>query len=912
MPVRRNYTTVANVALTPVVVADLVIEGKVIDESNAQAVGNATVALQTKDKDGNWVTVDAVLTGADGKYTFDNTDPDDQYIDLAGEYQVVIEKEITADELDSVYAEKTYAVKFNKKGPKTTAVNEVTAVEEVKSFKVDVAWTEDALEAYADSNITVDFLHVNNAGVVTTLESTDLVKDTDFEVATSGKFKEATDFLKDGAVKFQNAAATSGADATPRLVSGTYFVRVQDAENAISIVPVEVTEGGDVAISVELDVANNYSLTTKVEDVRYGASLANTTTLNTLDTLVAADFATVKAQLPATDTALATITGTDAALTDGDNVEVEMVVYETVAGVDIPLYATSQTKSVNLKYDSGTVTGYSGIQLLTEAFEFEKLGKKEYKAIANSPYVSNLQADNTFTPGGDISAKTLSVASATSVTGVTFTDGVAPVVPTTVTNIKLIDEAGKVVAETGAYKPLAGASSIFVESEDALGQEVLVTDAFTSVKPGKYKFEVEVPGFEKYTSEEFITIVDFSHLTYELELEAIEEPVVSGYVMFEDYTSVDDGDGATTTEYSVAVYDKETGALVGSLDGEADTYTIDNSNASLVIGRTYTVVVRGEGVETAAKDITVKAGQNAPLNFLVKKGADGLFKYTIVGTDNNPLTGGSVKAHAIDQYEARNYTAQASIQTAIDAYDAYVVANTANPTSEATKRALTKLKTAIANAESLANYNTADDLATALKEVNKTSFTAATIESALDSAFAANTALTGVEFTGTSVAAQSATTFSFADISQSVAYSVVVEDLDDSKYAPLYSFNAKDSYFHTSTISLPAVNATFSGLIKVPLKGSVDGELTTTLTVDLAGGLETDGFVDYIEVVNKTTGELVDYVAGTTLDATVFTVPTDNVYTVNVYLSNGQKATAEAVVQSFDEEVVVTAVEVER
>ena len=525
------------------------------------------------------------------------------------------------------------------------------------------------------------------------------------------------------------------------------------------------------------------------------------------------------------------------------------------AAIDTLEDAVTAIETAKAAAASGTAASvsYADFIIQTGTTALTNLGAGKYTVFANSPYVTGLNAVQEIEAGKSYAKSTLSVKSAAAVKDIVLyedadTDNAYDAGEELtdieyVNNIKVVDANGKVVAETGAYKP---SDTDLLENSET---EESVLDQLGSIAPGEYKIVVDIPGYKEATFPKTgtQTIIDFQQYAFHVALEEVDTPVVTGYVLFEDNTSVVDSADADD-EATVTVYDSKGKVVAASDLANADTYEI---TSGLTGGETYKFVVRGEGFETTSKTVTVKNGKNTPVNFLVKKGGDGLFQFLIVGEDNLKLTyDTNVNLAAYDE----NYSSVGP------------------------------------NGTFAGQYKVA----------------------------------TGY---GTATAAPADNTYKFAGLSKG-SYTLAIKDIDADKYKTKAILSAgvfsSWSKAYETTVTLGDVNATKYDTIKVPLRGNTVGELTTSINLTVTGDVTSNtGEIDYIEVVDAATGEIVKDATGTALAldgtysgtpkyTTSLVVPTGKKYTVNVYFTGGYKATKEVTVQDFSEDLTVDVTEATR
>ena len=630
-PVKRNYSTVNNVDLKSVNVKTLRVAGTVLNDKDSMGVAGAQVQLQAKDANNQWVDVKGFLatTDAQGKFAFGNElstiTSSASAIEIAGqnplsigkEYRTVIKKGASATNLDSVFKTKEQTFTVNNKQVETSFLTRVTEVKEIESMKLDLTWADEAVGTAAAK---IEFLAPDGKTVLEEIASASFAKTN----ATDKKLSEAYDLVK--APGFANATAASDVDApvasalnkvNPKLESGTYFLRIADGTNAITIVPVTVTEGQDVSVSAQIQKAQSVQMNTLINNVTYGQSLLDNPSTPASATFTAAEY-------------LGDGAGADLTQINPDStrsaakVDVMYNVYQTVAGKKVLVKSTSAS-DVRATQEAG-ITSISGIKLATAGLAVNNLAATTYTIEATSPYVSGTKSFEKTLTDSAVQAETLTVKSAAKVESMALTGDAVGKTNLSVKNIKLIDKSGKVVAETGAYTAAA--------ATDVLND--VAADVFGGVPAGEYKVEVNIDGYKQATSTLF-KVLDFQNAAAPaVSLEEIKAPMITGYIRFAD-NGQNVAVAGGSNDASVIAYDSKGDAVVGvDLADGSTTYSIATA---LKDGETYKFVVRGNGFETQAITRTVKNGENLPLNFDVVRGGKGMFKYTIVDSNNNNLGG---------------------------------------------------------------------------------------------------------------------------------------------------------------------------------------------------------------------------------------------------------------------------------
>ena len=892
--VSRNNSTVVNTDLVAVDTKKLLFTGTVLDSKDAKAVKDATVVLQSKNADGKFQFANnAATTSVTGTALEQSPSVSENVLEVGKEYRAVVEKKVSADNLTSVYKKQEVTFTVSNKKPETTKIFNADKVAELKSLTIDASVAKDL--TLDTAGVEVDFLNTDG-DVDNVLESFKLLEASgqtanDFTLEND-KFKEGVEVVSTNA-KFANGTADPAtASVKPRLVSGTYFMLVKNANTATKAYAVEVTEGGDAKVKFEFEAPQTAQAKTIVDKVQYKHSLAN------------APEATPPAYQTSASLALTQLNET-AARINGSPIEASYAAYQTVAGVDIKIAKTASGSPVKANFDaSSNVTDVTaaGVPLNNLA------ASVTYKVKSTSDFLVG-DKDLTVKPDAATNNVTANVQTSTKLDKIKLTDKKGKAITTSVKvkSLKLVNDEGKTVVEASpeATNATVTPSNGIVNISD-FGTEF--AKEFTGIKADKYKLTVELAsGYKEGTSVE-TDLIDFQNAQVTVALEAIEtvEPKVTGYVRYTDGTSVadtTDNNGAQGTldtalqtlnvkkealetakaelaagtktqadvdtaqadvdtahadvdtaqaaankqaEASVVAYDEKGDAVASTNFGQdaETTYSL----TGLTAGKEYTFVVRGEGFETKAVKKTVSKDEITNLNFDVVKGGNGQFKLQIVDTKDNVLP-----SAAADDMEATDAYYDEDTTVAFDgSYDVE------GPTASTG----TASRSYTIDSVSVGSYTLV------LKDQNTTN------------------------------------------------------GLDDTKYV----------LPQTYTLTLANINgtsyATSQGdeIIKVPLKDGDSGSLDVALNLTFTGTATTNATntadIDYIQVLDKD-GNIVEtkrgnnvsqlYFNGTGDNATTtIKVPNNATYTIKTYLDNGFVSTDTVTVQNNDVKKTINVEQSER
>lgn len=806
---------------------------------------------------------------------------------------MVIGKEISRENLDDVYKQTEAVVKVSNKSKKTSVVTKATKVKELEEFNLTVKWAEDTDAA---TKVNATLLNVDGESILEDIALDSAVGTEDF-VIENGAFKEAVELIEGEHFNnddFSDPDYTDSATAVkPRLATGTYFLVVDDAVNAIKAYEVKVTEGGVVDVVAEVEAAKTVTTSTTVDHYLDRSLLTDAN-----EEFVAGtnDYITGALQVLGEDLT-----------TRGDALTAVYGAYQTVAGKQVLVRSTSDinTNDGALTVGAGPIVGTADLTLTrlaaSQTYAVKTtgdyvVGAKEFtikpdKANNNLPvvlegagkvttialndkdgnpitdrsvYVNSLKVTNedgtvaelknfnAYINGGNLLSGDVWLATNFDQAGEaekTYYDArevaykaayLAEVAAEggDVTDAAVITDA-EAYAATKAEADLA--SVIKLQEKTAESLEDFVEAYLTNIKPGEYAIELDIAGYEPVTEDEAGVVLDFHDAKLAVNLTAIEKPVVTGYVRLDGITSVAVYDAAAKAEASIIAYD-ENGKVATAIDFGEVTDVADENHVytlnGLEEGKTYKFVVRGKGFETKEITKTITAGTNK-VDFDVVKGGNGKFKLSVVDTNNNVLT---------------------APLTLTGATTSFVVTD--------------------------GNY------------------------------VANDTELSGIEFTGLSYLAQESTTGTSARTFVSAA------DLSAGSYKLAISegkanVNAIEKYLD-KTVSLVmtkggTVYATSTGeeIIQVPLKdntttGSLDVFINLTVVGDAAEGNLDD--IDFIQVLDKD-GNIVTTkradVAFTANDVIGLEVPNNATYTVKAYLHNGYVAETVVTVQRDDQKATI-------
>ncbi|MGR9048609.1 S-layer homology domain-containing protein [Halobacillus faecis] len=582
--VTRNHKTAENISLELVDLDELAIEGNIVDDKTGESVKGAMVTLQEKNGD-EWLTLDTVTTKADGKYGFYNSEAsasDERAalefdnalnkrmneISTDSEYRVVVSKDLSSSNLDDVYHETTTEFTSSDDEALTTVGTEFTPVEEIESMKLAGEWNT--------QNGSVELLDVDGSTILASLD--DLNLDSEEE---NGKYKADVNLVK-----------AFGQDVVT-LPTGTYFLRINDANAATEIVAVEVTEGNNTASSVSLEEAQEVQAT-------------STFTSFPSDSM-------------------------------GETFAGSLNVYKEVNGVEV-LVDTLNDGKLEYKKDSNA---------LVASYNFDTAETTDYKFEVSGDYILEPVSETVSVVKGKTTSPSLEVdpaGTASANVELLDNDGNAldlsegTEVPVTA---ELVNADGETV-DSVTYSELDKYDN---SNEDTM--DPMNSPFFDSVEPGKYMIKVSAPGFESNTSEEFEVVEFTGQSPADFGIKADPEVTVEGYVRYDGDLENEEVEG------EVFVYQGNNLVTVDEVEfnGETNkgTYVIGDDE-NLEEG-SYTFVVRGPGFfETVTDTITANKGEQT-LNFAVEGGSQAIANLTLVDTLGNKVDGEDVTVSVTDKWD---------------------------------------------------------------------------------------------------------------------------------------------------------------------------------------------------------------------------------------------------------------------
>ncbi|MYL49381.1 hypothetical protein GLV98_07785 [Halobacillus litoralis] len=592
--VTRNHKTAENISLELVNVSELAIEGNIVDDKTGESVEGAMVSLQEKNGD-EWLTLGFTETEDDGKYGFYNSgvSADDsrasvEFENILGqrvneistdsEYRVVVSKDLSSSNLDEVYHETTTEFTSSDDMALTTVGTEFTPVKEIESMKLSGAWNT--------QNGSVELLDVDGSSVLASLDNADLSDDTK---NSNDKFEAEFNLVE----AFGKEVVT--------LPSGTYFLRINDANAATEIVAVEVTEGNNTASTVSLEAAQEVTATSTFTS------------------------------FPKDST--------------GETFMGQLNVYKEVSGVEVLVDTLNTNNELTYTIDNDA---------LVASYDFDTAETTDYKFEVEGEYILNpvsetvsIVKDKTTSPSLEVEPAGTASADVALLDndGNTLDLPEGTQVPVTA---ELVNADGETV-KTSPYLELDR-----YDNDDSDMVIPMDSPFFNSVEPGKYTIKVSAPGFESNTSEEFEVVEFTDQSPADFGIKADPEVTVEGYVRY-------DGDLENEEVFGNVYVYNQNGTLV-AVDGvkwddaaNKGTYMIGDDE-DLAEG-SYTFVVRGPGVfETVTDTITANKGEQT-LNFAVEGGSQAIANLTLVDTLGNKVSGSDVDVTITDKWDDPTTTA---------------------------------------------------------------------------------------------------------------------------------------------------------------------------------------------------------------------------------------------------------------
>lgn len=451
-----------------------------------------------------------------------------------------------------------------------------------------------------------------------------------------------------------NAVATDLIDRTglkdATLPTGDYFVVVNptytgSVRAAIAAVKVSVTEGSAAASSVTItrgylrELETNVALTTEEEKAQ-GTITAGK------------DLNTVFAQ-----------TNGYAVTASSSAVTVDYAVYQVVDGVDIPIDSTK----------GQTVTATAKKTFTASGNEYNRLlGTGTYKITVEGEYIAN--ETKTESINNKVNEKlTYNVDAAWNLiqANIKATDKSVFDSSIMATDAKLMKVVAKNVS-TGESTTIFDAKGVVndgIKASNATGAAIsagtelkyeIPVSKVTNLKSGKYTLTYSINGYKDVTSSE-VTTIGLLEAENSVETALVkataDKTSISGKITYKtDAGVVEALSGVTAvngTKPLVMLLDGNGKlAAVAEIDANGNYVLTDGEHSGVdsIVGGTYKMIVRANGYETKAVDVTVDANKQIKENVELEVGGVGAIKAVVTDTNINAIDDKDSVPVAYDAY----------------------------------------------------------------------------------------------------------------------------------------------------------------------------------------------------------------------------------------------------------------------
>ena len=639
--VSANNKTACNMYLELYNREEFFINGSVTNAETSDKVKDAVVTLYEVKADGKEEAVASIKTDDSGCFVFANSQARyassyqkiaDKYgladktarvktfaynegLDRNKTYKVVIEKELSEDNITDVYEKKVSdSYQFENVQEWNLGDVKVTPIAQTKNIEVKATWEKaDYMPTGKTADVNVKFCYETTTGVWTVLKEGKITVDVD---STARSFS-------------YDLAAKKFFDTTkyPTLPTGKYYVVLDDNNKDTTIVTtaINLTAGSNV-VAPEMTITAGKSTTVTISCTdKYAESLANIAEGGNVH-VVKDNKGTL--------------------LSKPENVEVECGFYQKIGNDKIYIKTISEALKYSKANGATTISGTAGIT----------------RTIVGANYIvepiqSYIQADNLSFTQADAAGDTVQLKCA----------GAANINHIKVDSEKLFNlEEGKTISDSFGIESIA----VLDENDNVVGSytyeegttvkkdELLSTGltvpakatAFKGLKPGYYKVRLDLVDFEPVVSNKFLAI-DFESVTANIDnnINYTQKIAISGTITASG-VDIQDKD-EKTADALILLYD-EKGVIVG-----ATTYGttknaatnelvkkyafVNGENAYLEAGKKYTLVVRSTHnsgqIAFETQEVSVTAKTNVKQNLEVAVGADGGITIGARDENNNDL-----------------------------------------------------------------------------------------------------------------------------------------------------------------------------------------------------------------------------------------------------------------------------------
>ena len=663
--VSRNYPSTQNIQLTKYDREKLFINGTILDSTDNDEVADVKVELQKKGTDGKYTTIATAYTLEDkGTFVFANSKADygttkDKAAEAAkGSSQDDTDGIVTFkdDDANRLSKDETYQLKVTKAYNRDAATNGsdytlydaykesiipvtlsttdaqtnlknimLTPVKALNSANISMSWNEDIAKKGTKLNVTLR----------DTDGKTKLAEVKDIRNALTNNIDKNS--MKNQVTLVQNATVTKSLfTQAPTLPAGTYYFVVDDGKNALCVVPVDVTEGGDVVVSGTFQEANSGTITTSVLTVVYKDKVK--------EAYSPSGTPLTRAGIISYNSASEKYEATDGTL------KVDYDVYQKVGNVKVLVASKTDT---TYDYDA------SKTAVKAETALDKLVAGETYVCVPTENYIADSTPDNEVKveKNGSASNPTNDVQSAANITSVNLgkdfvkADGSALADDTKikVTSIKIVDATTnatvKEVTDIEDTFTTAGGLEFDIPA-DKLSK-------LAGIPAGEYKAIISLEGFAAVTTDKF-TLVDFEEatLTTDKQFKQNALTTITGYIRYaDDNTAVGAAESEGNIEALALLYDASGNVVAYDLIGETTVsadgnYKIDETSVGAdpkvkLSAGTYKLVIRGKDFETVVKEVELKANETVTYNVDVTRHEGGEAVLTIRDTNNYGWGAGS-------------------------------------------------------------------------------------------------------------------------------------------------------------------------------------------------------------------------------------------------------------------------------
>lgn len=582
--VASNKASAYNFEMERYDISKVYICGTVVDADDSQTpVAGATVVLF---EDG--VVKATLQTDAQGHYVFKNnratvknftsdsvrTFTYSTNIRTDKKYNIVITKDLSASNLKEVYKQVDTGVINLGSARNVNVDTTMKKVKNVGEITMDLSWAADTVLKSADSTkVNVKFVAPDGETTLINAKAIDL-----------------QEYLNDqfnGMKKTYKLAAEdyfgTGNNVHPTLPTGTYYLIVTDVDaagaqtNATTVVPVNVTEGGnvDTKASIVPAVSRTVNYTTSYTDTYKEKALKNQTTV------------------------LKKVIDSEGTLGTA-NINVTAKVYQVVGGKNVLVRTNS---SIQLNEANGAYA-YSE--------DIKNLASNQNYSIETIK--TNLTADAKTIKAGDSSTVTVDLKGAANVVRVKMKN--ANCFFDDETENKVADSSQQVFVNSVTVTGAGGTYTAPIGKKHTLAQLVsgIAVDRteLMGLKPGKYTVSFNIDGYkassDKNEQDEEQDVIDLQDAT--IECEAKYNRVYPTTIMGTISAEVAADNVKISSDGLAVLYSSDLKKIVAAGElyeaaNKAPAFKLESGvNGNFGAG-SYKLIIRSDGIDTLVKDITI-------------------------------------------------------------------------------------------------------------------------------------------------------------------------------------------------------------------------------------------------------------------------------------------------------------------